>query len=230
MDHLPYDAMKPLAARVLLKLANVAAQDGTRAWRNVWEVADELGVDRRSVQRALRELQAVDLIRVGDQLAVAHIRSDRRPVVYNLNFAWHRMYSLPEIPLPEADEEPETDGATKLSTDSHGATNGATPTVPLGTNRTTYLTVNEEPLVPDRALAREKDALPRGSYQDAIEPEATRRQRLINQPCPFNKRGGGHSIPPGGTCLRCGIHEGQYWHGVDVLWLDPAPETTGDNA
>jgi len=170
MDKLPYDAMKPLAARVLLKLANVAAQDGTRAWRNVWEVANELGVDRRSVQRALRELQADDLIRPGEQLAVAHINPSRRPVVYDLNFGWHRMYSLPEIPLEDI-ENADEDGATQLSTGEDdlptGATYGATPSVPLGTNGTSITQLKETPYVPDHAHTRNTDALPGGSQSAA---------------------------------------------------------------
>jgi hypothetical protein len=163
LDRLPYESAKPLATRVLLKLANVAAQDGTRAWRSNWEMADELGVDRRSIQRALRELQDADLIRPGDQRAVGHIPPNRRPTVYDLNFGWHRMYAQPEIPLPDAGDEdlpdaydgPSDLGATQFPTGSLGATSGATTGVALGTKRTTYLTTNEEPYVGNRAQAHE---------------------------------------------------------------------------
>lgn len=175
MDGLPYDVAKALATRVLLKLANVAAQDGTRAYRNTWEVATELGVDRRSIMRALVELQRADLIRPGDQRAVAHIRGDRRPTVYDLNFGFSRMYAQPEIPFPDwSGEDPvehttdatettqttESHGVTQLSTGSHGVTNGVTTAVALGTNGTTYSTIKREALELEQAQApkSEKDA------------------------------------------------------------------------
>lgn len=157
LDNMPYAIAKPLATRVLLKLANVAAQDGTRAWRNIWEVADELGVDRKSVQRALRELEAGDLIRPGDQRAVAHIRADRRPTVYDLNFGYARMYAQAELPLPESDVDYLGHGATELLTGPHGATNGAARSVPLGTNGTTTNPSNKAALVLDRAQAHKTD-------------------------------------------------------------------------
>lgn len=156
-DSLPYDALKPLATRVLFKLANVAAQDGKRAFRSKWEMADELGVDQRSVQRALRELEQAGFIGRGDQRAVAHMRADRRPTVYDLNFQWRRDWSHPEIALPQQPEdEPEepletgpSHGETEFSTGGHGETNGETPTVPLRTNGTNYL--QEISYVPERA-------------------------------------------------------------------------------
>ncbi|ONI63917.1 hypothetical protein ALI44B_04635 [Leifsonia sp. ALI-44-B] len=156
-DQLPYDVVKPLATRVLFKLANVAAQDGTRAWRSKYEMAEELGVHQKSIGRALRELQDAHLIRLGDQRAVAHIRADRRPTVYDMEFGWHRMFAQPEIPLPQDEEdEPEEaapDGGTELSTGSHGGTHGGTAAVPLGTNGTTYNQLTKEPYVPERAQA-----------------------------------------------------------------------------
>jgi len=166
-DSLPHDAVKHLAYRVLVKYANVAAQDGSRAWRNSWEVARELGVAQRSVIRATRELQAADLIRLGDQRAVAHIQGNRRPVVYDLNFGWHRMYSQPELALPEDDEDDLDSGVTQLSTGAPGVTSGVTTAVPLGTNGTIYNQVKEEPYVPERAQARNTDALSRGPHSAA---------------------------------------------------------------
>jgi len=154
MDGLPLEAMKPLATRVLLKLANVAAQDGCRAYRNVSEVAHELGVSHRSVQRALRELQEADLVRPGDQRAVAHIPGNRRPTVFDLNFGWHRMYGQPEIDLPDDDELGVTPGVTEFSTGDPGVTPGVTATVPLGTNGTSISQHTQTALVGNRASAK----------------------------------------------------------------------------
>lgn len=204
MDSLPYDVMKPLAARVLLKLANVAAQDGTRAYRSTWEVADELGVDRRSIQRALRELEGSDLIHKGDQRAVGHIRPDRRPTVYNLNFGWHTTYAQPELPLPDDDENADSDGATngatRLSTGDHGATNGATTAVALGTNGT-YLTHHtQESYVPDRAQAHEGIDASGDSHRPASAPGSPIWSAVR---CPANDRDWTHLLGSYGKCIHC---------------------------
>lgn len=84
VDQLPYDVCGPLAFRVLVKLANVADQDGKRAFRAKSSIADELGVSARSVQRAFRELEEAHLLRLGDQRLVSHLPANRRPVVYDI--------------------------------------------------------------------------------------------------------------------------------------------------
>lgn len=81
---LPHGVVDALAYRVLLKLADVAATDGSRAWRSKLELAEELQVHPRSVQRAFRSLEDAGLIEPGDQRHVDHIRADKRPTVYTL--------------------------------------------------------------------------------------------------------------------------------------------------
>lgn len=129
MDGLDYDVCGPLATRVLLKLANAAAPDGTRAFRSKAEMAKELGVSQRSIQRALKELEYAALIHPGDQEFVHHIRADRRPIVYDLNFRYQTQYESPELPV--------WNGETQLSTtpprgDTPGL-NGETTVVAQGT-------------------------------------------------------------------------------------------------
>lgn len=166
IDRLPYDATGPLAFRVLQKLANVAAQDGSRAWRSIPEVANELGVSVRSVQRALKELEdgavnaatgeQIPLIRRGDQRHVDHMRADRRPTVYDVNMRAADLLeqlhaSLDDEPAPAAAateievqttaERGTSDGVTELSTPEretpYGVTHDATTVVVSeGTNRT----------------------------------------------------------------------------------------------
>ncbi|TFB88625.1 hypothetical protein [Cryobacterium luteum] len=185
MDSLAYDVAKPLAIRMLLKLANVAAQDGTAAYRNSWEVATELGVDRRSIMRALRELETAELIHKGDQRILAHIRADRRPTVYDLNFGYAREFGQPELPLPEDGEDvPNPDalnewsdfhGVTEFSTGTHGVTNGVTTEVHLGTKRTNLTTLKKTALVPERAQAHESNTDASGdSLRDAAASAAPR--------------------------------------------------------
>jgi hypothetical protein len=200
MDSLPYDVMKPLAARVLLKLANVAAQDGTRAYRGTWEMADELGVDRRSIQRAYRELERAQLIQVGDQRAVAHIRADRRPTVYDLNFRWHTTYAQPELPLPEDESDDAADGATELSTGAYGATDGATAAVALGTNGTYITQLTKESYVPDRAQAHEEIDASGDSHRPASAPGSPSWSAAR---CPANDRDRLHQLGSFGKCVHC---------------------------
>jgi hypothetical protein len=158
-DSLPYDSCKPIPFRVLVKLANVAAQDGTRAWRNKHEVAAELGVHVKSVQTALRELEAGHLIFKGDQRAVEHIPGNRRPTVYDLNFGYSREFAQPEIPF-DVDPESHTkvEGA-ELSTGAPGGVSGGVFVAPLRTKRTTYQDIDIETHVPERATrASEREA------------------------------------------------------------------------
>lgn len=185
-DSLPYDAMKPLATRVLFKLANVAAQDGKRAFRSKWDMADELGVDQRSVQRALRELEQAGFIGRGDQRAVAHLRGDRRPTVYDLNFQWRRDWSAPPLPLPQpSDEAPDEpiesgpiDGETQLSTGCHGETNGETPTVPLRTKGTNSYVDNS--YVPDRPRHVWMDARCPANWREGVHEFNERTRKCAN--------------------------------------------------
>jgi hypothetical protein len=153
-DHVPHSAVKDLEYRVLLKLANVAAQDGTRAWRNMHEVASELGVSLRSVRRALSGLETERLIVKGDQAHVSHMRGDRRPSVYDLNMDkmlnWDSYHGIESTPLDGV-----TDGVTTLSTTpvefGHGVTNGVTTVghhkelieQPTKTNKATYGSARE---------------------------------------------------------------------------------------
>lgn len=121
-DSLDADVVGPLAYRVLLKLANVADATGQRAWRNKADVARELGRDQRSIQRALRELEHAALILTGDQEFVHHIRADRRPKVYNLNFSYQREFSQPEL---DAFETIVSRGDTVIHRSPRGDTRGA---------------------------------------------------------------------------------------------------------
>lgn len=99
-DSLEYDVVGPLAFRVLLKLANVSNEDGTIAFRTKATMAHELGVNVKSIQRALNELQSAALIKPGDQSFVRHLTGGRRPVVYELNFRYKTQYEQPELPWP----------------------------------------------------------------------------------------------------------------------------------
>lgn len=156
---LPLDACGLSEYRVLHKLADVAAKDGTRAWRNVSSkrsadgMAEELGCSARTVQRALRNLEVLGLIVKGDQRHVGHIRSDRRPTVWDLPLhRWTRPAATPEL-----------DGVTTGVTSSEAVDNpprgdrsglhGVTAAVALGTKGRTSRTTTEA--TTDRACEHE---------------------------------------------------------------------------
>lgn len=75
---------EPIAHLVLIGLADHANDDGTEARPSVATLAKYARCSPRTVHNKLRALEAAGLIRRGDQQTVAHIRQDRRPVVYDL--------------------------------------------------------------------------------------------------------------------------------------------------
>lgn len=82
----------PTSRVILLGLASHAHKDGTAAWPSVATLAKYAVCSERTVHRRLRELEAIGLIRRGDQRLVEAIPPGRRPVVYDLPVGvsvWH---------------------------------------------------------------------------------------------------------------------------------------------
>lgn len=84
LKHAPVPGGDPLALLVLIGLANHAAADGTGARPSVATLAEYARCSARSVHTKLRMLETAGLIVRGDQQAVAHLRADRRPTVWDL--------------------------------------------------------------------------------------------------------------------------------------------------
>lgn len=82
--NLPLSACSGTSFRVLLQLADRADKLGYGAYPAVPTMADTLECSHRTVQRALRDLEATGLIRQGDQRYVQHIPPRTRPVVYDV--------------------------------------------------------------------------------------------------------------------------------------------------
>ncbi len=74
----------PLAHLVLIGLADHADDDGTGAFPSVRTLASYARCTTRTVQAKLRVLEAVCLIRRGDQRLVERLPANRRPVVWDL--------------------------------------------------------------------------------------------------------------------------------------------------
>lgn len=177
-SELHYDAAPPMAFRVLLKLADVASKDGTRAWRSIKGkdgMAAELGVSERSIQRALRELEELKLIKPGNQSHVAGLRADRRPTVYDLQCGLAQVDSE-EQPL---DRRGDTRGDMVIHSPERGDTepgHGATTDVAITSNPPTK-----------------------------TENASHVGERARVKPCPQDARGW-HRWGPGGFCTNgCGI-------------------------
>lgn len=82
--NLPLAGIGAAPFRVLLLLADRTDKLGYGAYPSVASMADTLQCSERTVQRALRELEALGLIREGDQRYVAHYDARYRPTVYDV--------------------------------------------------------------------------------------------------------------------------------------------------
>lgn len=126
---LPLDTTSPTAYRVLVLLANHAHSDGRNVWRKNSDMAKQLGCSLRTIERAVRDLRVMGLIKNGDQRLTEHLRGDRRPTVYDLNFSFNTDYG----PAPELSYEPTTGdgshGPTILSRTDETVPNGPTTAV-----------------------------------------------------------------------------------------------------
>lgn len=82
--NLPLSRCNGTPFRVLLQLADRADKLGYGAYPGVEGMAETLECSPRTIQRALKELREVGLIRIGDQRYVEHIDPRYRPTVYDV--------------------------------------------------------------------------------------------------------------------------------------------------
>lgn len=74
------------ALLVLIGLANHAARDGSNSYPSRDTLAGYARCSVRTVSVKLKALEEAGVIKRGDQAHVAHLRGDRRPVVYDLQY------------------------------------------------------------------------------------------------------------------------------------------------
>lgn len=117
--------MPPQYLGTLLGLAEHADSKGRGAYPSIPTLAAYTCKSERSVQRDLKGLREVGLIRPGDESLVAHIPSDRRPEVYDL--AIERV-----VPGGRAGDEEARAAVAKLASSRArgGKKTGVTPTSP----------------------------------------------------------------------------------------------------
>lgn len=82
LKHAPVD--DPIAHLVLIGLADHADPDGREARPSQKRLAEYVNVTDRTVRTKLRLLEESGLIVPGDYQTVAHLRADRRPLVWDL--------------------------------------------------------------------------------------------------------------------------------------------------
>jgi hypothetical protein len=69
---------------ILVRMADEADEAGCGVWLATSTIAGDVNVSEKTAQRRLDAMLSRKLIGLGDQRLVAHIRADRRPVVYDL--------------------------------------------------------------------------------------------------------------------------------------------------
>lgn len=200
------DVVGPLAYRVLIKLSNVADAKGERAWRTKADVAHELGRDQRSIQRAFRELEFAALIKPGDQSFVRHIRADRRPTVYDLNFAYASTVEQPSIEGFTDAENDDSHGETPRGDTVIHSPHGETRGVQTGRQLVSHI---EQPINSNNSSTRADHSS--DGYSSTT--------------CPTGN--GGHVYPrpglaPAVHCTRCGMHRDQVYNPAtfDIAWRE----------
>ncbi|MFC6344949.1 helix-turn-helix domain-containing protein, partial [Nocardioides hankookensis] len=165
---------------VLVGQANHAHKDGTTSWASKETLAEYVNCDPRTIQRHLKRLRAEGWIRPGDQASVAHIRADRRPVVYDLAMSetvrleWKAAYLAEQERGVNLSPRPAVTGSQPVSpSDGHGETHGETPRTSRG----------------DKALS----------------PEPSRTQEPPpNPPLSGGRSCSRHKTAPGDCCRACG--------------------------
>lgn len=153
---LPLSATKTLVAfRVLDKLADAHHTDTDHAYRDVRKLAAELGCSDRSVQRALRELERLQLVLIGDQRVLPRsIPANRAPTAYRL--PWRSEWTQPAL-LPEPAVTATVTPAGPVDNHARGDKNGGLGVTPVVAHRTQEHIELLPSATTDRARGCERD-------------------------------------------------------------------------
>lgn len=115
----------PVSHLILIVLADYAHDDGTRAFPSQAKIAHKISASVRTVGYRLRKLEALGLIRRGDQSFVEQYRADRRPTVWDLNLRKVRndlQEVQPVVPATGNDMHTSADGESHDLQDGAGRT------------------------------------------------------------------------------------------------------------
>lgn len=131
LDHAP--TTDPTETLVLVALADHADDDGRGCWPAHASIARRARCSVSTVQRTLTRLEQGGVIRRGQQGAVAHVRADRRPVVWDLVMPPRGTAGQSDRPV----SEPSTAGQIGATTGQTGAHGRSRVTDEPSTNRRT---------------------------------------------------------------------------------------------
>ena len=112
MERAPIES--PTEGMVLYALADRASDDGTGAWPSMQWIADRACCSRQTVRRHLRAMEERGLIYKGDQRHVDHLRSDKRPFVWNLNLEMDRNAGVQSDTPTRAGYQPQPSGVPRV--------------------------------------------------------------------------------------------------------------------
>lgn len=195
--------LPPHLLGTLIGLANHAGEDGRGCYPSVATLARYAHKSERQVQRDLQELLGLGFIREGDQRFTAHLREDRRPVVYDILIngvtpmsprSVNGVTSVSErgdmershgvtSTSPEPSTKPKANPArARVREEPHHVVDAAIDSIKKATGRT----VSREwaRTVADHVIGDRSVSNPAAYVQQAIESEPQARQRFLPTPLP----------------------------------------------
>lgn len=168
----------PARWAVLMAVADHVGADLTGCYASTETLADEACVSKRTAQRHLDALAADGVIRLGDQSRTAHLRADRRPVVWDLGDA-HPFAGRHAVTPSATGRQHDTPSNPRSSAGRHDdvpSVHGVTPCPPRGdilsaTGRhgdaqTSIEPIGEPPPYPPFALAPQSPAAREGEGRE----------------------------------------------------------------
>lgn len=190
-----YEA-EDVPAHLLATLIAIAASTDSNGKGAYISAATVAMLTRKTESQAKRDLRALEdkkLLLRGNQRIVAHIRSDRRPVVYDV--------AMPERGSADATSSTPRGSADATSSDGHGV--ASTPA-----RGSTHAPHGVAPVLPEEIPNRSRKGARRASAKGARAPQCDRDgPGLHSDACRVGDSRRCGSPPPDGFC-KCRCHGG----------------------
>lgn len=179
----------PQCLAVLIGLANHAHANGRAAYPSQERLAHYARKSTRSVRTDLATLERLGLIRRGDQRHVAHLPTDRRPVVWDL--AMERRRTVPASLDPFA--EPQSGRPAEIPEPVDNRAEAGFPPVPTGRKQASKR--------PEAGFRTDRK---QASYKPSLNHQ---------EPSPRSRpNGGGAALPTDPRAGQCPRHRGSLAH------------------
>ncbi|HEY0700422.1 MAG TPA: helix-turn-helix domain-containing protein [Micromonospora sp.] len=190
---------------MLIGLANHAHANGRAAYPSQERLAHYARKSSRSVRTDLATLERLGIIRRGDQRHVAHLPTDRRPVVWDL--ALERRQTLPVALDPFAEPQPGRPAEVPEPVDNRAEADF----LPVGTGRKHTA---ERPEAGFRIGRKQASYEPSLNHQRTLNrASAGETSPKINDKKTFTPRAlTGAALPPTTDAVQCPRHRGSLAH------------------